>query len=84
MTTMYDLRKLILRLRDALADYEWSQSSQDSEMSPRVYGLCPDCGHHRDQGHSDKCEIALLIRDSHQTLIDSGQSSLTDPKRGDG
>ena len=57
------LEDVISNLRVIVDDLQWSSSSQDSEMSPRVYRLCPWCGRTEDLGHSASCEIGLALAD---------------------
>ncbi len=56
------LEDAVSNLRVIVVDLQWSGSSQDSEMSPRVYRLCPSCGWTKDHGHSASCEIAAALK----------------------
>jgi hypothetical protein len=46
-----------------LEKLEWSSSSQDSEMSDRIYGLCPECGHGRSSGHREGCMMNKALHE---------------------
>jgi hypothetical protein len=55
-------------LRDIVDELQWSSSSQDSEMSERVYSLCPSCGWTRVHGHSETCEIGLTLAETESKV----------------
>jgi hypothetical protein len=53
-----------LALADMLKRLEWSSMNDVSRPGYLTNNNCPICMRHRDQGHTEECELAALLKGS--------------------
>jgi hypothetical protein len=56
--------KTALAYREMLKQLEWSHKGTFNLYNGYAFNYCPMCGKHKEQGHSDICKLAELLREA--------------------